>query len=108
MLRKTFIALAAAASIGLLVPGAASARGFGHGGGGGWHGGGWHGGWGGGGWRRRGWYGGGWGWGWGAPVLGFYSTPYYYDDYGYAYCRYRTVRIHTPWGWRWGRRRICW
>lgn len=113
MLRKfALVAIAAiglgAASIGISTPAQAAPPGAGygfiphsHGGHGGWRGGGWH---------RRGGYGGGWGggWGWGAPLYGFYGDPYYYDDYGYAYCRYRTVRIHTRYGWRWIHRRICW
>ena len=102
-----------AASIGTPAQAAPPGAGYGgiyphaHGGwNGGWRGGGYRGGgWRGGGWHRRGYYGGGWGWG--APLYGFYGAPYAYDD-GYIYCRYRKVRIHTPYGWRWGRRRVCW
>ncbi|HEY0910730.1 MAG TPA: hypothetical protein VGD75_10920, partial [Bradyrhizobium sp.] len=72
MLRKTLLALAAIASIGLLAPDAASARGGfggGHFGGGGFHGGGF-GGFHGGGFHGGGFYGRGFGYGLGAVGLG--------------------------------------
>lgn len=106
MLRKTLLALAAAASVGLLVPNAALARGGfggGHfGGGGGFHGGGFH----------------GRGFGYGAGALGLglglgyglYGPYGYYGGYGYPYyddyyadeggCYVVRRRIHTPHGWR--------
>ena len=95
MLRKLLIAsLIAAAAIA--VPTAASARG-GHGGHGGWHGGGGH--WHGGGWRGGGFYRGFYGAG-----IGLYAAPYYaYNGYG---C-WRTVRVGTPYGWRWRRVWVC-
>jgi hypothetical protein len=121
MLRKTFLALAAAASIGLLVPGTASARGGHGGGGGGWHGGGggWHG----------GWRGGGWGWGFGGLAAGAaigyglygpygyygYGYPYYgggyydgyYGDEGGGNCYIVRRRVHTANGWRVRRVEMC-
>ena len=104
MLRKIMIALTVLIAVGAL-SGNASARAVFHGGGGHWHGGGghWHGG--GGHWH------GGWGWGWPAAV-GFglgYGAGYYgygYPYYGYGGC-YRTVRIGTPYGWRWRRVWVC-
>jgi hypothetical protein len=102
MLRKTMMALIAVASIGLLSPTVASARGgFG---GGGFHGGfgGFHGGFGGGGFRGGGFRGGGFHGGWRGPAFGAlgvgiglglagayggWGYPYGYgygDDYGYA------------------------
>jgi hypothetical protein len=108
MLRKTLLAMAAVASIGLLAPGTASARGFGHGGG--FHGGGFR--------------GGGWGWGLGAlgagAVLGYglygpygyYGNPYYDDYYDGAYgggsnCYIVRRRVHTVHGWRTRRVEMC-
>jgi hypothetical protein len=109
MLRKTFLAMAAIAAIGLFAPNMASARGGfggGHGGGfGGFHGGGFHGG----GFRR--------GFGIGAFGLGvglgygLYGPGYgYYGGYGYPYyddyyadetsCYIVRRRVHTPSGWR--------
>jgi hypothetical protein len=108
MLRKTVIALFAVASIGMLAPGAASARGGGGGGGGGGHGGGMGGGgmhgggFGGGGFHGGGFHGGGFhgggfhnafhhgrGFGVGAFGLGLgyglYDPYDYYADYGYPY-----------------------
>jgi hypothetical protein len=119
MLRKTVIALFAIASIGMLAPGAASARGGGvgghagggfgggHGGfGGGFHGGGFHG----------GGFHGGRGFGVGAFGLGLgyglYDPYDYYADYGYPYyadgdsyydgdgCYVVRRRVHTLYGWR--------
>jgi hypothetical protein len=121
MLRKTLLALAAIASIGLLAPDPASARGgfggghFGgggfHGGGfGGFHGGGFHGG----GFHGGGFYGRGFGYGLGAVGLGvglgyglygpygYYGGYPYYDGY-YADeggCYLVRRRILTPYGWR--------
>lgn len=119
MLRKTFLALATVAAIGLLAPGTASARGGFHGGGfhgGGWHGGGWHG----------GWRGGGWGWGLGALGVGaaigyglygpygygYYGYPYYGDYYDEGYgggstCYIVRRRVHTVHGWRIRRVEMC-
>ncbi|WP_174556517.1 hypothetical protein [Bradyrhizobium canariense] len=114
MLRKTFLALAAAASIGLLMPGAALARGgFG---GGHFGGGGFHGGFGGGGFHGGGFRGRGFGYGVGAFGLGLglgyglYGPYGYYGGYGYPYyddyyadessCYIVRRRVHTPYGWR--------
>jgi hypothetical protein len=124
MLRKTFLALATVAAIGLLAPGTASARGGFHGGGfhgGGFHGGGWHGG----GWHG-GWRGGGWGWGLGALGVGaaigyglygpygygYYGYPYYGDYYDEGYgggstCYIVRRRVHTVHGWRIRRVEMC-
>src|SRR5665213_2059809 len=90
MLRKALIVLAAAASVGLLAPGIAQARGGGghggggHGGGGhGFGGGGFHGG---GGFRGGGFHGGfGRGVGFGALGLGLGLGYGYYGGYGYPY-----------------------
>ena len=104
MLRKTIIALFAVASIGMLAPGVASARGGGSGGGGG-HGGGFGGG---------GFHGGGFGLGGFGLGLGYglYGPYGYYGDYGYPYYAYGDSyyddggcyvvrrRVHTPYGWR--------
>src|ERR1700730_6485610 len=90
MLRKTVIALIAVASIGLLSPTVASARGgYGgfHGGFGGFHGGGFHGGGWGGGWRGGGWRGpafGALGLGIGLGLAGAYGGLGY--PYCYGYC----------------------
>jgi hypothetical protein len=116
MLRKTFLAMAAIAAVGLFAPNMASARGFGGGGfhGGGFHGGGFHGG----GFHGGGFHGGGFhrGFGFGAFGLGVglgyglygpygyyggYGSPYY-DDY-YAdetRCYVARRRVHTRYGWR--------
>lgn len=86
MPRRTILALATLAAIGLAsLPGTASAHGGGHGGGGG------------------GWHGGGWGWG----GFGFYD-PYWYGSPAYApeSC-WRRVRVHTRQGWRWRRAWVC-
>jgi hypothetical protein len=119
MLRKTLLALAAIASIGLLAPDAASARGGfggGHFGGGGFHGGGFHGG-GFGGFHGGGFRGRGFGYGLGAVGLGvglgygLYGPYGYYGGYGgYPYndgyyadeggCYLVRRRVHTPYGWR--------
>jgi len=90
MLRKFLIASVIAAAAIAAVPTDASARrGVGwHGGGGHWHGGGgWRGGWRGGGFYR-GWYG---------PA--FIAAP--------VYTCWRTVRVGTPYGWRWRRVWVC-
>ena|SRR5258708_39616941 len=108
MLRKTIIALAAAASVAVLAPEMAQARG-GHGFGG--HGGFGHGG-----------FGRGFGYGIGAFGLGvglgyglygpygpygyyggyypYYGGDYYTDDGGYGGCYVERRRVHTPHGWR--------
>jgi hypothetical protein len=104
MLRKTAIALFAVASIGLLAPDVALARGGGGGGGGGGghggggfgggHGGGFgggHGGFGGGGFHGGGFHGGGFrgrGFGLGLGFGGLYGAYDYYGDYGYPYYAY--------------------
>jgi hypothetical protein len=111
MLRKAMIALFAVASIAVLVPGMASARGFG---GGGWHGGGWHGGYGRGfpfvgaaiglgvgyglyGYNNYGYYG-------GYPAA--YGDPYYYGgDDGECYVVRR--RVMTRHGWRLRPMQVC-
>jgi hypothetical protein len=113
MLRKALIVLAAAASVGLLAPGMAQARG-GHGGGG--HGGGGFGGHGGGFGRGGGFRGGGFGYGVGGFGLGLglgyglYGPYGYYGGYGYPYyddyyadqggCYVVRRRVHTRYGWR--------
>ena len=111
MLRKTIIALAAAASVAVLAPDVAQARG-GFGG----HGFGGHGGFGHGGFGR------GFGYGIGAFGLGvglgyglygpygpygyyggyypYYGGDYYSDDGGYGGCYVVRRRVHTPHGWR--------
>jgi hypothetical protein len=121
MLRKTIIALFAVASIGMLAPGVASARGGGGGGGGhggGFGGGGFHGGGFGGGGFHGGGFRGGRGFGLGGFGLGLglgyglYGPYGYYGDYGYPYYAYNDSyyddggcyvvrrRVHTPYGWR--------
>ena len=96
MFRKIMFALVALATIGAAaVPSAAQARG-------GWRGGG------------RGW---GRGWGWGPAVgvgigLGLAAGYPYYGGgyYGYGpgpYGCWRTVRVGTPYGWRWRRVWVC-
>jgi hypothetical protein len=124
MLRKTIIALFAVASIGVLAPGVASARGGGGGGGGGgghgggFGGGGFHGGGFGGGGFHGGGFRGGRGFGLGGIGLGLglgyglYGPYGYYGDYGYPYYAYGDSyyddggcyvvrrRVHTPYGWR--------
>lgn len=106
MLRKTLIALAAVASVGLLAPDMAQARG-GHGGGGfgGGHFGGFHGG----GFGRGFGYGlGGFGLGVGLGY-GVYGPYGYYGGYGPYYgddhaddggCYVVRRRVHTRYGWR--------
>jgi hypothetical protein len=103
MLRKTLIALAAAASLALLAPGNATARGFG---GGGFHG---------------GFYRGhGFGYGVGGVALGlglgyglygpygYYGYPYYASDGGYyGGCYFVPRRVFTPFGWRIRRVEVC-
>jgi len=124
MLRKTVIALFAVASIGMLAPGAASARGggigghaggfAGHAGAGfaGVHGGGFHGGF----HHGRGFGVGAFGLGLG---YGLYAPYDYYADYGYPYYAYNDSfydgdgcyvvrrRVHTPHGWRIRPVQIC-
>ena len=87
MLRKTIIVLLAAATVGLVSPTVASARG-GHGGfhGGGFHGGGFHGG----GFHHHGFYGRGFGVGLGLGL----AAPYAYG-WGYPY-GYYAMAIPTP------------
>jgi hypothetical protein len=101
MLHKTAIALFAIASICMLTPGVASARGGGGAGGHGFGGGGHFGG---GGFR-----GGGFGYG---PGYGFYGPYGYYDyygddDYGYGGCHLARQRIHTRHGWRFRTVDVC-
>jgi hypothetical protein len=111
MLRKTVIALAAVASVSLLAPGMAQARG-GHGMGGfhgGFHGGGFH-------------HHGFGGFGVGAAALGlglglaygaygpygaydYYGGPYYAYGDGGCYLEHR--RVYTPYGWRIRRVEVC-
>ena len=107
MFRKVIIAAAAIITLGVAaVPTDASA--YWHGGGGWAHGGGYYGGY------RGGYYRGGWGWGIGPGLLagaligGALASPYYYG-YGpryYGGC-YRTVHVHTQYGWRWRRVWVC-
>jgi len=124
MLRKTIIALVAAASVGVLAPTAALARGGGGGGhggggfgGGGGRGGGFGGGgrgFGGGGFRGGGFRGGGFrgrGGGFGFGVgLGLYPDyysgyyPYYGDEGG---CYLVRQRVMTRYGWRIRRVQVC-
>ena len=92
-MRKIMIGLLGAAIVAVLAMPTmstdASARGWGHhGGGGGWHGGG----------------GGGWGW-----RGGYYGYPGYYPYayYPYASGCYRSVRVATPYGWTWRRVWVC-
>ena len=117
-LRNAMIAMAAVASIGIAAPQAASAHGFGHGGGfhgggfGGFHGGGW------GGFHH------GYGFGPGFAVgtvlgLGLYAPYYYgYPDYDYPYAGYDEGyyggdcmivhhRVHTRHGWRYRIVHVC-
>ncbi len=129
MLRKTVMALIAIASIGLLSPTVASARGgFGgfHGGFGGFHGGGFHGGGWGGGWRGGGWRGpafgalgvgvglglagayGGWGYGYDYPYGYGYDYPYGYPSYyGDGGCYVVRQRVWTYYGWRLRAVQVC-
>lgn len=91
-----------------------------------WHGGGWgHRGWGHGGWGGNGWGGNGWGWGAAGVVAGLAAAPLFYGPgYGYGYgngpgyygsdyyydgpvCSWERVRVRTPYGWRYGRQRVC-
>jgi hypothetical protein len=112
MLRKTILALFAVAAVGMLSPGAASARGgFGgggfHGGGGGFHGGGFHGGFGG---RGFG-FGAGLGIGYGLYGPGYYGYGYpayaYDDGYEDGGCYLVRQRVHTRYGWRFRRVEVC-
>jgi hypothetical protein len=121
MLRKTLLALATVATVGLLAPNIAQARGGGgHGGfgGGGFHGGGFHGG----GFHGGGFRGRGFGFGLGGFGLGYglgYGLygPYGYDGYDYPYygygypddggCYVERRRIHTKKGWRIKRVEVC-
>jgi hypothetical protein len=137
MLRKSMVALFAAASIGLLLsPTVASARGgFGGGGfhgggggfhggfgGGGFHGGGFHGGgFHGGGFRGGGFRGAGIGLGLGLGLAGayaaygypygyggYYDAPYAYSDYsGDGGCYLVRRRVLTSYGWRVRRVQVC-
>jgi hypothetical protein len=136
MLRKTVIALFAVASIGMLAPDVALARGGGGGGGGGHGGGGFGGGHGGGfggahggfggGFHGGGFHGGGFhgrGFGLGLGFGGLYGAYDYYGDYGYPYYAYDQPyydsyyddggcyvvrrRVHTPAGWRVRPVQIC-
>jgi hypothetical protein len=85
MLRKLIIVFAATAAIGAAaIPTSASAH---------WHGG-WYGGW------HGGWHGGWRGSGWGYYPYAFAPIPYY------GGC-YRTVRVSTPYGWRWRHVWVC-
>lgn len=120
MTRKTVLAIAAAALIGLGFT-TTSANAYWRGGPG-WHGGGWHGGW--------GWRGGGWGyrpwgyrpWGWGAVGAGVaigigapwgYPYGYPYGYYGYSYPTFDEVDympcLQKVWlsKKRWTWRRVC-
>jgi hypothetical protein len=119
MFRKTIVALLAAASIGLLSPSVASARGFGGGGGfhgGGFHGGGFHGG----GFHGGGFGGAGIGLGLGLGLAGAYAAygyPYgygyydgryaYSDDYADGGCYLVRHRVWTPYGWRLRPIQVC-
>jgi hypothetical protein len=108
-MRKTFVALLAVASIGLLSPSVASAK-AGFGGGGGFHGG-FHGG---------GFRGGGIGLGLGLGLAGAYGAYGYPYGYGYGYgpyaysdyygdggCYLVRQRVWTPYGWRLRPVRVC-
>lgn len=134
MLRKTMIALLAAAAVGFVSPTTASARG-GHGGGfhgGGFHGGGFHGGFHGGGFHgggfhHHGFHGRGFGVGFGlglAAPFGYsaWDYPYGYSDWGYPYsypasysgyyddddgCYLARRQVQTAYGWRWQRVEVC-
>jgi hypothetical protein len=101
MFRKIMFAVVALATIGAAaLPSTAQARGWGRGGGG---------------WGR------GRGWGWGPAVgvgigLGLaggysaYGGGYYGYGGGYGagpYGCWRTVRVGTPYGWRWRRLWVC-
>jgi hypothetical protein len=109
MLRQWTIALAAALSVGLVMPGAASAHGGGHGGG--FHGGGFHGGFGG--FHHHG-FGPGFGFGFGLglapyPYYGDYY-PYYGDPYYQGYdggCYLVRRHVHTRHGWRLRTIQVC-
>ena len=81
MFKKVLLSVVAAAAVTVaMMPVEASAR--------------WHGGWHGGGWRGPGW--------------GYYGAPYYAYGPGYYAPRcYRTVRVATPYGWRWRRVWVC-
>ena len=123
MLRRMMMAALTVAAVGLSMPHAAEARGFGHGGwghgGGGWghggwgHGGHWHGG---GFWpgvaivagiAGAGYYGGYYGYGY--PYGGSYYYDTGYDDYngGYGGCYVVRKRVMTPAGWRYRRVDVC-
>ena len=103
MLRKIMVALTVVFTLGVLADNA-DARPRHWGGGGHWHG------------HRGHWHGGGWGWGWPAAAVGFgigYGAAYYgagYYGYGYPYYAggcWRSVRVGTPYGWRWRRVWVC-
>jgi hypothetical protein len=115
--RKAMIAVAAVASLSLLSPSDASARG-GFGGGGGFHGGGGFRG--GGGWRGGGygWRGAGIGLGLGLGLAGAYGAYGYPYGYGYGYpasyayygggdCYVVRRRVWTDYGWRIRPARVC-
>ena len=108
---KVLVALAALASLTLLAPSEASARGFGRGGG--FHGGGFH-------------HGGGWrggGYGWRGPAIGLgvglglagaygaygngYGYPASYAYYGGGNCYIARQRVWTIYGWRVRPVRVC-
>jgi hypothetical protein len=105
MLRKTIVALLAVASIGLLSPTMASARGgMGGHGGGGFHGGGFH---------RGGFRGAGLGLGLGLGLAGAYGAygygygPYAYSGYDDGGCYLVHRRVWTSYGWRLRRVQVC-
>jgi hypothetical protein len=94
------------AAVGLSMPHAAEARGFGHGGH--WHGGGfWPGVAIGAGIASAGYYGGYYGYGY--PYGGSYYYDTGYDDYngGYGGCYVVRKRVMTPAGWRYRRVDVC-
>jgi hypothetical protein len=107
MLRKSILALVAAASLAMLAPTDASARGWGHGG--------WGGGWPGGGWRGpaiglglglglAGAYG-----GYGYPYggYGYGGYPYGYASYDDGGCYVVRRRVWTSYGWRYQPVQVC-
>lgn len=108
-MRKIMIALLAAASVAVIAPEAASARGFGGGGfhGGGFHGGGFHGGFHGGSFYRGFGPGFGFGYGFGYPYgYGYGYYPYAYEEYD-NHCYIERQRIHTRKGIRYRRVEVC-
>ena len=95
-MRKTILALFAVAAVGMLSPGAASARG-------GFHGGGFHGGFGG--FHGRGFgFGAGLGLGYGLYGPGYYAYDDSYEDGG---CYLVRQRVHARHGWRIRHVEIC-